>query len=95
LINSSRVALPVAATIITVIVMLVVYLSFFAAQGRRYTAEDGDRDRKCSLERDAELGGRIDTLENRVSDIGASLGYQISLLESRIKELGAFHPNHE
>lgn len=94
MINSPKVALPVSAAVITVIVMLVVYLTFFAAQGRRYTADDGDRDRKCSLERDAELGSRIDTLENRVSDIVDALGKQIGSLEIRIKELGSYHPNH-
>ena len=94
MINSPRVALPIAATVITVIIMMVVYLTFFAAQGRRYTADDGDRDRKCSLERDAELGNRIDTLENRVSDIVDALGKRIGSLETRIQELGSYHPNH-
>lgn len=70
MINSPRVALPIAATVITVIVMMVVYLTFFAAQGRRYTADDGDRDRKCSLERDALLGRRIDSLEAKIEALG-------------------------
>ena len=71
MIDSRRIALPAAATIITIIVMLVVYLTFFAAQGRRYTADDGDRDRKCSLERDALLGRRIDSLESKIEALGA------------------------
>lgn len=71
MITSPRTALPIAATVITAIVMMVVYLTFFAAQGRRYTADDGDLDRKCSLERDALLGRRIDSLEAKIDALGA------------------------
>lgn len=71
MIESRKYALPVLTIIMTVVITLVVYLTVFAAQGRRYTADDGDRDRKCSLERDALLGRRIDALEIQIEALGS------------------------
>ncbi len=94
MINTPRVALPIAATVITIIVMLVVYLTFFAAQGGRFTSDDGKRLEKCSIERDILLGKRIDGLESHVDDISATLERQITILENRVEELGSFHPDN-
>ena len=51
-----------------VLVFMVVHLSFFAAQGARYTAEDGRQDRADSLSRDTNLAVRIGELERKVAE---------------------------
>ena len=50
-----------------VLVFVVVHLSFFAAQGARYTAEDGRQDRADSLSRDTNLSIRIGDLERQLA----------------------------
>ena len=50
-----------------VLVFMVVLLSFFAAQGARYTAEDGRQDRADSLSRDTNLSIRIGDLERQLA----------------------------
>ena len=50
-----------------VLVFVVVHLSFFAAQGARYTAEDGRQDRADSLSRDTNLAVRIGELERQLA----------------------------
>ena len=58
-------AITVLVAINAVLVYLVVHLTFFAAQGARYTAEDGRQDRALSLSRDTTLATRIGELELR------------------------------
>ena len=50
-----------------VLVFMVVHLSFFAAQGARYTAEEGRQDRADSLSRDTNLSIRIGDLERQLA----------------------------
>lgn len=50
-----------------VLIFMVVHLSFFAAQGARYTAEDGRQDRADSLSRDTNLAVRIGELEHQLA----------------------------
>ena len=50
-----------------VLVFMVVHLSFFAAQGARYTADDGRQDRADSLSRDTNLAMRIGELESALA----------------------------
>ena len=50
-----------------VLVFMVVHLSFFAARGARYTAEDGRQDRADSLSRDTNLAVRIGELERQLA----------------------------
>lgn len=50
-----------------VLVFVVVHLSFFAARGARYTAEDGRQDRADSLSRDTNLAVRIGELERQLA----------------------------
>ncbi len=49
------------------LVSAVVHLSFSAAQGARYTAEDGRQDRADSLSRDTNLAVRIGELERQLA----------------------------
>ena len=51
-----------------ILVSLVVHLTFFAARGARYTAEDGRQDRATSLSRDTNLATRIGNLERKVDE---------------------------
>lgn len=51
----------------TILVFMVVHLSFFAAEGARYTAEDGRQDRADSLSRDTNLAVRIGELERQLA----------------------------
>ncbi|MBP8283149.1 MAG: hypothetical protein KAX46_04455 [Chromatiaceae bacterium] len=50
-----------------VLVFMVVHLTFFAAEGARYTAEDGRQDRADSLSRDTNLAVRIGELEHQLA----------------------------
>lgn len=50
-----------------ILVFMVVHLTFFAAQGARYTAEDGRQDRADSLSRDTNLAIRIGELERQLA----------------------------
>lgn len=50
-----------------ILVSMVVHLTFFAAQGARYTAEDGRQDRADSLSRDTNLSIRIGDLERQLA----------------------------
>ena len=43
-------------------------LLFFAGQGRRFTAEDGDRDRMERIQTDLALAARIDELHNILAE---------------------------
>jgi hypothetical protein len=50
-----------------VLVFMVVHLSFFAAEGARYTAEMGRQDRADSLSRDTNLAMRLGDLERQLA----------------------------
>lgn len=50
-----------------VLVFMVVHLTFFAAEGARYTADDGRQDRADSLSRDTNLAMRIGELERALA----------------------------
>lgn len=50
-----------------ILVFMVVRLSFFAAQGARYTADDGRQDRADSLARDTSLAVRLGELERQLA----------------------------
>ena len=50
-----------------ILVFMVVHLTFFAAEGARYTAEDGRQDRADSLSRDTNLAVRIGELERQLA----------------------------
>lgn len=66
--NTRQVAISVLVLINAVLIFLVVHLTFFAAQGARYTAEDGRQDRATSLSRDTTLATRIGELERKVAE---------------------------
>ena len=50
-----------------VLVFMVVHLTFFAAEGARYTAEEGRQDRSDSLARDTSLAVRLGELERQLA----------------------------
>ncbi len=50
-----------------ILVFMVVHLIFFAAEGARYTAEDGRQDRADSLSRDTNLAMRLGDLERQLA----------------------------
>ena len=50
-----------------ILVFMVVHLSFFAAEGARYTADDGRQDRADSLSRDTNLALRLGDLERQLA----------------------------
>ena len=50
-----------------ILVFMVVHLTFFAAEGARYTAEDGRQDRADSLSRDTNLAVRLGELERQLA----------------------------
>lgn len=66
--NARRWAWTVLILLNSALVFLVVHLTFFAAQGARYTAEDGRQDRSTSLSRDTTLATRIGELERKVAE---------------------------
>lgn len=61
--TSRQGALLGLSLLLMALVSTVVHLSFSAAQGARYTAEEGRRDRADSLARDTTLAVRIEALE--------------------------------
>ena len=63
-----RWALAGLILLLTGLISAVVHLSFTAAQGARYTAEDGRQDRADSLSRDTNLAVRIGELERKVAE---------------------------
>lgn len=65
--NTRQVAISVLVLINAVLIFLVVHLTFFAAQGARYTADDGRQDRADSLSRDTNLAMRIGALERQLA----------------------------
>ena len=50
-----------------ILIAMVVHLVFFAAQGARYTALDGDREENARVHSDTVLTERIDQQEVRIS----------------------------
>ncbi len=60
-------ALLVLIAFNTILVFMVVHLSFFAAEGARYTADDGRQDRADSLSRDTSLAVRLGELERQLA----------------------------
>ncbi len=50
-----------------ILVFMVVNLSFFAAEGARYTADEGRQDRADSLSRDTSLAVRLGELERQLA----------------------------
>ena len=50
-----------------ILVFMVVHLIFLAAEGARYTAEDGRQDRADSLSRDTNLAMRLGDLERQLA----------------------------
>ena len=55
------------AALTVALAFLVVHLTFFAAQGGRYTADDGRQDRADSLSRDTSLAVRLGELERQLA----------------------------
>ena len=65
---SRQLAIIVLVAINAGLIYLIVHLTFFAAQGARYTAEDGRQDRAMNLSRDTNLATRIGNLERKVAE---------------------------
>ena len=63
--NASRWAWTVLILLNSSLVLLGEHLAFFAAEGARYTAEDGRQDRAIALSRDTTLATRIEALEQQ------------------------------
>ena len=55
------------AALTVVLAFLVVHLTFFAAEGGRYTAAEGRQDRADSLSRDTSLAVRLGELERTLA----------------------------
>ena len=55
------------AALTMVLAFLVVHLTFFAAEGGRYTAAEGRQDRADSMARDTSLAVRLGELERQLA----------------------------
>ncbi len=60
-------SLTILVAINAALIYMVVHLTFFAAQGARYTADDGRQDRADSLSRDTNLAMRLGDLERQLA----------------------------
>ena len=66
--NAKKWAIAILVLFNAILIYAVVHLTFFAAKGARYTAEDGRQDRATSLSRDTNLAMRIGELERKVAE---------------------------
>lgn len=69
-------AVAVLAVFHVAMVSLLVHLTFFAAKGARYTADDGARERAERIASDQALAARIDLLHNLLAEREGPHGVQ-------------------
>lgn len=68
-----RLAIAVLTVISSLLIATVIYLYFFAAQGARYTAKDGDIEKVARIEGDIRLAESIEQQAKRITALEAKL----------------------
>jgi hypothetical protein len=63
-----KTAITVLAAFHVIMVSLLIHLTFFAAKGPRYTADDGEKERQERIAADLALVARIDELSNLLAE---------------------------